>query len=90
MIRVMACTPKPVPPPPPKKRINLRPRMKKAIDQAMLLCSNFEDTIECKLAWDLVEDLAKGHSKPPPSYIDAHVDEEICENDEYACREYDV
>ena len=85
MIRVMACTPKPVPPP-LKKRIPPRPRLKKAIDQAMLLCSNFEDTIECKLAWDLVEDLAKGHSKPPPSYVD----EEICEDDEYACREYDV
>ena len=85
MIRVMACTPKPVPLP-PKKRIPPRPRLKKAIDQAMLLCSNFEDTIECKLAWDLVEDLAKGHSKPPPSYVD----EEICEDDEYACREYDV
>ena len=85
MIRVMACTPKPVPPPPPppKKRINLRPRMKKAIDQAMLLCANFEDTIECRLAWDLVEDLAKGYPKPLPP----HLDEELCEDDENACRE---
>ena len=60
MIRVMACAPKPVPPPPPppKKRIPIRPQMKKAIDQAMLLCANFEDTIECKLAWEKVEELS--------------------------------
>jgi hypothetical protein len=42
----------------------------------MLLCRNFEDTVECKLAWDLVEDLSKGI--PPPHYP-AYVDEEICE-----------
>jgi hypothetical protein len=84
MIRVMACTPKPVPPPPPPKKIKPRPQLKKAIDQAMLLCRNFEDTVECKLAWDLVEDLSKGI--PPPAYVD----EEICEDDELACREYDT
>lgn len=88
MIRVMACAPKPsVPPPPPHKKIKPRPQLKKAIDQAMLLCRNFEDTIECRLAWDLVEDLSKGI--PPPQYP-AYRDEELCEDDENACREYDV
>lgn len=84
MIRVMACTPKPIPPP---KRIKPRPQLKKAIDQAMLLCSNFEDTIECRLAWDLVEDLSKG--TPPPQH-QAYIDEDICKDDELACREYDT
>jgi len=84
MIRIMACTPKPTPPP---KKIKPRPQLKKAIDQAMLLCNNFEDTIECKLAWDLVEDLSKGI--PPPQHP-AHVEEDICKDDELACREYDT
>lgn len=32
--------------------------IKRAIDQAKLLCLNFEDTIECRLAWETVEELS--------------------------------
>lgn len=56
-----------------------QPRLKKAIDQAMSLCKGFEDTVECRIAWDLVDDLSKGRPMR---------DDE--EDDELACREYDV
>ena len=33
-------------------------RIERAIQHATLICPNFEDTIECKMAWDLVEELS--------------------------------
>jgi len=42
----------------PKKSV-VKPRhVKEAIQHARLLCHNFEDTIECKLAWEKVEELS--------------------------------
>jgi hypothetical protein len=32
--------------------------IKLAIDQASLICFNFEDTVECRLAWEKVEELS--------------------------------
>jgi hypothetical protein len=40
-----------------------RRRLKTAIHQAQNLCRNFEDTIECRLAWDVVDDLCKADRK---------------------------
>jgi hypothetical protein len=31
-------------------------RIERAIQHATLICPNFEDTIECRLAWELVEE----------------------------------
>ncbi len=63
--------------PVPKKRIKL------AIKQAQLICPNFEDTIECKLAWEVVDELTIGYNK-----------QEMVEKpdtlSEKAKREYDV
>ena len=36
--------------------------IKSAIDQAHLLCFNFEDTIECRLAWEKVEELSSAYN----------------------------
>jgi hypothetical protein len=33
-------------------------QVKEAIQHARLLCQNFEDTVECKLAWEKVEELS--------------------------------
>lgn len=74
----------PKPPRPPKKMH--RVQLKKAIHQAMLICPNFEDTIECRLAWDLVDDLSKARFVRD----NEKNDEDLCEDDELACREYDV
>jgi hypothetical protein len=35
--------------------------IKRAIEQAKLLCVNFEDTVECRLAWEKVEELSSAH-----------------------------
>ena len=36
--------------------------IKSAIDQARLLCFNFEDTVECRLAWEQVEELSSAYN----------------------------
>jgi len=36
--------------------------IKSAIDQARLLCFNFEDTIECRLVWEEVEELSSAYN----------------------------
>lgn len=55
---------------------------------AQLICRGYEDTVECKLAWEHVEELKKAARKkkeraPPKKEL-------ICEEDPLACREYDV
>ncbi len=55
---------------------------------AQLICKGYEDTIECKLAWEHVEELKKAARKkkaraPPKKEL-------MCEEDPLACREYDV
>ena len=46
---------------PPKRRRPTpvcRRKVKQAIQQAHLMCKNYEDTIECRLAWEQVEELS--------------------------------
>lgn len=71
----------------PIPKVVLQTRIKRAINHAMLICPNFEDTIECKLAWDVVEDLSHADRKMVPT---KNQEEEMCEIDPLACREYDV
>ena len=43
----------------PKMRTQVKAKdIKRAIDHAKLLCLHFEDTIECRLAWEEVEELS--------------------------------
>jgi hypothetical protein len=43
----------------PKMRTQVKARdIKRAIDHAQQLCMHFEDTIECRLAWEKVEELS--------------------------------
>lgn len=73
--------------PPPIQKKAHRVRLKKAINQAMLICPNFEDTIECRLAWDLVDDLSKARFLRDD---EIKTDEDLCRDDVLTCREYDV
>lgn len=45
----------------PKKNKIKAKDIKGAIDQAKLLCFNFEDTVECRLAWEEVEELSSAY-----------------------------
>ena len=43
----------------PKMRTKVKAKdIKRAIDHASQLCMNFEDTVECRLAWEKVEELS--------------------------------
>ena len=45
--------------PQPPKKVQLRKRrLEDAIRHANMICRNFEDTPECKIAWDVVEELS--------------------------------
>jgi hypothetical protein len=47
----------------PKTRTQVKARdIKRAIDHATQLCMHFEDTIECRLAWEKVEELAVAYN----------------------------
>lgn len=42
-----------------RKSVQLRKRrLEEAIRHAHMICRNFEDTVECKVAWGLVEELS--------------------------------
>jgi len=55
-LRPIVCTAQPYKPKP--KTIVRQRHVKEAIQHARLLCQNFEDTVECKLAWEKVEELS--------------------------------
>jgi hypothetical protein len=67
----------------------LEKKLRENIKRANLICPGYEDTKECRLAWDRVEDIQKAINKnkerhtPPSKSVQ-------CEIDELACREYDV
>ena len=47
----------------PKLRTQVKAKdIKRAIDYAKLLCLNYEDTIECRLAWEEVEELSNAYN----------------------------
>ena len=50
---------------PPKRRPTpvCRRKVKQAIQHASHLCKNYEDTIECRLAWEHVEELSSALAK---------------------------
>jgi hypothetical protein len=54
--RPVVCTAQPFKPKP--KTIVRQRHVNEAIQHARLLCQNFEDTVECKLAWEKVEELS--------------------------------
>ena len=76
-IRPVCCSSNNKRTPVPKKRIKL------AIKQAQLICPNFEDTIECKLAWEVVDELTTAYNKQG-------IEEKPDTLSERAKREYDV
>jgi hypothetical protein len=55
----------------------------------MLLCHNFEDTLECRHAWELAEELTHAYHAQQENIRQAIRDEE-CFDDPRAHREYDV
>ena len=69
--------------------IILEKKLRESIRHAKLICPGYEDTKECRVAWDRVEDIQKAINKkkdadhPPSKSVQ-------CEVDELACREYDV
>lgn len=69
--------------------------VKRAIEQARLLCFNFEDTVECRLAWEEVEELSSTYHdqwvselKQRKSETEAMIDES--RHRALSEREYDV
>ena len=67
-------------PPHPKKSQKINRKLKQAIEHAKLICVNYEDTKECGVAWDQVEELSAALN-----------DQFIIEkNEELSKREYDV
>ena len=66
---------------PSHKKGHIRYKLKQAIDHAQNLCLNFEDTKECRVAWDEVNDLTRAlHDQYPKEP----------ERSELSKREYDV
>jgi len=76
---VVTCTAQPS----PRKKGHIRYKLKQAIEHAQSLCLNFENTKECRVAWDEVNDLTRAlHNQTPlPSET---------ERSEISKREYDV
>lgn len=68
---------------PPRKKGQIRYKLKKAIEHAQNLCFNFEDTKECRVAWDEVNDLTRALHNEKPVVKEP-------ERSELAKREYDV
>jgi hypothetical protein len=69
--------------PSPRKKGHIRYKLKQAIEHAQSLCLNFEDTKECRVAWDEVNDLTRAlHNQTP---LQSETD-----RSELSKREYDV
>jgi alpha-mannosidase len=73
----------------PKPTRVTKRQIKQAVDQAMLLCHHFEDTIECRHAWELAEELSHAYHAQEQN-IKQGIEDEQCFDDPRACREYDV
>jgi hypothetical protein len=77
LFRPVMCTAQPS-----RKKGHIRYKLKQAIEHAQSLCFNFEDTKECRVAWDEVNDLTRAlHDQHPPKEP---------ERSELSKREYDV
>jgi hypothetical protein len=77
--------------PGPKKRTQLKPKdVRRAIQQAQMLCYNFEDTPQCRVAWEQVEELSSELARQREEELYRKNLEDQCIEDPHACREYDV
>lgn len=73
----------------PKRK--LRPDdVKRSIQQAELICYNFEDTPACRAAWDRVEEISAAYAHQREKELLEKTMEELCKEDPSACKEYDV
>ena len=71
--------------------VYLERKLRDNIRHAKLICPGHEDTRECRVAWDQVEDIQKAiHKKKEKEKVLALEKDPQCEFDERACREYDV
>ena len=74
--------------------VYLERKLRDSIRHAKLICPGHEDTRECKLAWDRVDDIQRAiHKKKEKDgalALDKIPGSDQCEFDERACREYDV
>lgn len=77
--------------------VYLERKLRDGIRHAKLVCHGHEDTKECRVAWDHVEDIQKAINKKRDQDKAAALDKSMlldkdpqCEFDERACREYDV
>jgi hypothetical protein len=75
----VVCTAKPS----PRKKGQIRYKLKQAIEHAQSLCHNFENTSECRVAWDEVNELTR-------ALHDQHPNPTEPERSELSKREYDV
>ena len=78
--------------PQPPKKVQLRKRrLEEAIRHAHMICRNFEDTAECKVAWGLVEELSAAENDIRMRERErARVKNLFDDEDELAIREYDL
>lgn len=78
-------------PQPPKKTQLRKRRLEEAIRHAHMICRNFEDTVECKVAWGLVEELsAAEHVIRVREKERARLKNLFDDEDELSNREYDL
>lgn len=68
----------------------LERKLRESIKHANLICPGYEDTKECRVAWDRVEDIQKAINKKKDAHPPSKTPSVQCEVDELACREYDV
>ena len=67
--------------------VMLERKIRASTSTAKLVCYGYEDTVECKLAWEKVDDLKKGLRKMKDLEEKKPL---LCEIDPLACRQYDV
>jgi hypothetical protein len=72
--------------PKPNKSAKISKQLNKAIEHANLICTNYEDTKECGVAWDQVEELSAALND---ALMAAPKEEEVW-FDDISKREYDV
>jgi hypothetical protein len=75
--------------------VYLERKLRDKIRHAKLVCHGFEDTRECKIAWDQVDGIQKAIHKRKEKDKSELLDKDAsldpqCDFDERACREYDV
>lgn len=73
--------------PQPPKRIKIK-QVKAAIQHAKDICLNYEDTLECKVAWDQATDLDRALKKQTER--DRQLANELIWFSDLETREYDL